>query len=487
MLRDLSISYKVPLRCVALIVLVAAAVAGALTLRAYDDLKQDVVAAAESLAQLLAVSLVPEMTHDDVWRAYELISAPARAGHHRPGSHPSFIVVLDAKRKVYVSSLPDRFPMQSDLLQLGNESAALGRHIENGAARAGGAFEPKGSESFYVVAPIVFDGIELGTLVLGYPRGILQARFAGFTARAAWITLAIVALLIGPIWYWARRISTPLVDLAGHMGLVGRALPDPASLRVYDAKDEIGQLGQAFRRMLGQLKEKERLEQQVVASERLAALGRLSAGMAHEINNPLGGMLNAIDTLKRHGSADSMTERTLSLLERGLAHIRQTVSALLVEAKIAPHPLSREDIEDVRTLAQSEAKRKSAHLHWQNGLAEPVDLPATQVRQVLLNLVLNAVQAVGESGRVACEVACQPHGLLMRVVNDGEHIPEERLPYVFEPFLSAKETGHGLGLWVTYQIVQQLGGSIRVTSRPGETVFSVGLPFAEARETALVA
>jgi signal transduction histidine kinase len=239
--------------------------------------------------------------------------------------------------------------------------------------------------------------------------------------------------------------------------------------------------------MLRQLKEQERLEQQIVASERLAALGRLSAGIAHEINNPLGGMLNAVDTLKRHGRVDTMTARTLSLLERGLAHIRETVAALLVEAKLTPHPLSRDDVEDVMTLAQAEANRKAATLVWHSDLPEHVDLPATQVRQVLLNLLLNAVQAVREGGRVSCDITAQPGGVLLRVVNDGEHIGEAQLPYVFEPFSTSKETGHGLGLWVTYQVVNQLGGTIRVTSIPGETVFSVGLPYEQPAEASLAA
>ena len=485
MFSHLSIRHKVLLRCVSLTFIVAAVVSAGLTARAYEDLKGDVIAAAEKLGRTMAVGLVSELAHDDVWRAYELISAPGRAD--RPASHPALIVVLDAQRKVYVSSAPERFPMQSDALQLGEDFVALRQRLDGAAAREPFAAEPRGSNSFYVVVPILSDGVELGTLVMGYPRALLHARFAAFAWRAAWITLAIAALLVVPIGLWARRISTPLVDLAAHMGRIGRELPDPATVQLYEGKDEIGQLGRAFRRMLRSLKEKERLEQQVVASERLAALGRLSAGIAHEINNPLGGMLNAVDTLKRHGRVDAMTARTLSLLERGLAHIRETVAALLVEAKLAPHPLARDDVEDVVTLAQAEANRKSARLAWHNALPERVDLPATQVRQILLNLLLNAVQAVREQGRVSCEVSAQADGVLIRVVNDGAHIAEDDLPYVFEPFMSAREGGHGLGLWVTYQVVHQLGGTIRVTSRPGETVFSVGLPFEHPREVELAA
>lgn len=486
MLPNLSIRYKIPLRSIALMVLAATAVSGALTVRAYDDLKSDVAAAAESLGQLLAVSLVTEMLHDDVWHAYELISAPGRAQHDRPGSHPALVVVVDNERKVYVSSAPEEFPMQTDAFRPGGKLASLPAQLRE-AGSGERLIEPAGSDSFYMVMPIAFEGARLGTLVMGYPQSVLRARFNEFATRAAWITLAIVALLVPIIWVWASRLATPLVDLASHMGNIAHEVPDPASLRLYETQDEIGQVGQAFRRMVHQLREKDRLEQQVVVSERLAALGRLSAGIAHEINNPLGGMLNAVDTLRRHGKPDPITSRTLSLLERGLAHIRETVGALLVEAKLAPHALACEDIEDVMTLAQGEARRKSARLEWRNGLPQSVDLPATQVRQILLNLLLNAVQAVEPGGRVACEVAAQAEGVLIRVFNDGNHIPAEQLPYIFEPFSSSKETGHGLGLWITYQVVNQLRGTIRVTSSPGETVFSVGLPYEHIEETTLAA
>ena len=485
MADHLGIRRKILLRCVALTFIVAAVVSGGLIARAYDDLKADLTAGAEKLGRTMAVGLVAELSHDDVWRAYELVAAPGR--DERPGAHPALLVVLDTQHKVYVSSMPERFPMQTDTLRLGEDFIALRARLGERGSSEPFSFEPAGSKSFYVVVPIRSDGVDLGSLVMAYPRAVLRERFTAFATRAAWITLAIAALLVVPVGLWAGRISAPLVDLAAHMGRTGQALPDPGTVQLYEGPDEIGQLGRAFRRMLRSLREKERLEQQVVASERLAALGRLSAGIAHEINNPLGGMLNAVDTLKRHGRVDPMTARTLSLLERGLAHIRETVAALLVEAKLAPHPLSRDDVEDVMTLAHAEAKRKRAQLAWRNDLPETVDLPATQVRQILLNLLLNAVQAVREEGYVSCELCLQPEGVLIRVVNDGAHIAADDLPYVFEPFVSGRDGGHGLGLWVTYQVVRQLGGTIRVTSKPGETVFSAGLPFEHAGEVPLAA
>jgi signal transduction histidine kinase len=265
------------------------------------------------------------------------------------------------------------------------------------------------------------------------------------------------------------------------MGRVRETLPDPAEVRVYESRDEIGQLGAAFKAMLKDLREKEALEKEVMFSERLAAIGRLAAGAAHEINNPLGGMLNAISTFKQHGNDDPLTLRTLSLVERGLLQIKDTMAALLVEAKVKSHPLTRQDVEDTRTLVLADVHRKTATLAWEDGIGEaPVALPSTHVRQILINLLLNAIEAVGSGGRIGCRIALAAQTLEIIVSNDGDYIPQERMEVLFEPFATDRESGHGLGLWVTWQLVQQLGGTIMAQSEPGRTSFSVSLPVMEA-------
>jgi signal transduction histidine kinase len=226
--------------------------------------------------------------------------------------------------------------------------------------------------------------------------------------------------------------------------------------------------------MLHELENKQALERQMIMSDRLASIGRLTAGIAHEINNPLGGMLNAINTCRHHGSADPVTVRTISLLERGLLQIKETVCALLVEARVESHALTREDLEDVHTLVAHEAAKKQLAVRWYNWLEETVALPSTLVRQVLINLLLNAINAAPAGGLVTCDVRVAEGALWMQVSNDGRHFPPEQLDRLFEPF--ASESGTGLGLWVVYQIVQQLRGSIRVSNGPPVTRFDLSFP-----------
>jgi signal transduction histidine kinase len=329
--------------------------------------------------------------------------------------------------------------------------------------------------------PIVSDGVALGVLLMEYPKSIFKPRFYSIVSRALLITALVLSVLLPISWYWGRRMAEPLVQLADCMGMVGDRIPDTQECRLYQSRDEIGQAGAQLKRMLLDLGEKQALEQQVIASERLAAIGRITAGIAHEINNPLGGMLNAISTWKRHGQADPLADKTVPLLERGLLQIKETVAALLVEARVQSHPLTDADLQDIRTLLQPHVQSKRLTLQWKGQLETPLSLPSTQIRQILMNLLLNAVQAADEASVLMCGVEIKDGCLLIRVENQGKPIPHEQQTQLFEPFVSGSAEGHGLGLWVTYQLVQQMRGDIYVNSlSSGATVFVVCLPLGES-------
>ena len=245
---------------------------------------------------------------------------------------------------------------------------------------------------------------------------------------------------------------------------------------LYPYKDEVGQLFAAYADMRAKLMEKAELEKEMVKSERMAAVGRLTASIAHEINNPLGGMLNAISTLKRFGSPDPVMQKTVSLLERGLSQVRDTVAALLVEAKVKSRPLNPADLEDVRILVSHAARKHATQLSWDINLATEVALPSTLVRQVLINLLLNAITAAGQSGHVALRVTASEQGVTMVIENNGKSLSPEQLSRLFEPFTQFSDNGNGLGLWICYQIVTQLGGTIQAESDTMLTRFSVTFP-----------
>jgi signal transduction histidine kinase len=336
----------------------------------------------------------------------------------------------------------------------------------------------------YLALPVTADELLMGTLVMRFPHDLHWPRFVDIAQRAGLITLLVLVILLPISWLWSQRIAEPLVRLAQCMQHVGSEVERTPDCKLDSLRntthDEIGALARQFQHMLHELEQKRAMERQMLVSERLAALGRLSAGIAHEINNPLGGMLNAITTWKRHSAPDPHSEKTLALIERGLLQIRDTVSALLVEARPGALNLEPIDIEDVRHLIQPNLMDKQIHLAWDNRLEHLLPLPATLIRQVLINLLLNAMHAVEPHGRIEVQVMQKQDHLRIHVANDGAYIQPERIPHLFEPFglfqPTEGSTGHGLGLWMTYQIVSQLNGCIEVRSEPGWTEFTLSLP-----------
>jgi two-component system NtrC family sensor kinase len=478
MLSNISYRYKIPASLSVVIVVTALAVAGPLISGANETTKRDLVDHALSLGKTLAGAVQPALLHDDMWQAYEIITTPFdRALQQRLGQ-PT-IVVVDAQGAVYVASDPKRFPATQRLASLGPLPGKLAEII----ARASNApmvlenLDPK--LSIMTVPVLSTDNTQLGTVILEYSRDIYGQRVLETIRKVAASTAITLAILVPLGWLWGKQIASPLLRLSSAIRQVAKAPAATVTFKAPAGKDEIAELGATFNHMVDGLREREALKEEVLASERLAAIGRLTAGIAHEINNPLGGMLNAISTYKRQRSdAPSFVDRTISLLERGLTQIRGTVAALLVEARLESRALTSHDIEDVHTLLLPNVQGKHVRLDWQNGVTEPVPLPSTEVRQILLNLLLNAVEAVDERGRVMSTVTPSETELEVRVENDGAGLSDHQLQHLFEPFAESRRKGKGLGLWMTYQLATQLRGHIEAQSKPGQTVFTVTLPIA---------
>lgn len=472
-LGDISYRIKVPLALTVVILFTVSVVTLALTWRAYEDLRKDVFHNAVEIGNVLSNSLPNAIMHDDLWGAYRLVQAaegwPSEASSR-------LLAVIDSDGRIYVSNKPDVLEVTTPLRAHGAELARLEAEV----LKPTGDLKPRpyeypGDQRLYVILPMLSDGVAIGTLIVGYDRSLFLPRFYSIVKRVIYSALAVTALLLPFAWYLGNRMVAPLGQLASCMGKVGRQQPGEIVCTLRQGKDEIGLLGVSFQKMLKELAEKDQMEKKMLVSERLAAIGRLAAGVAHEINNPLGGMLNALNTFRRYSDSDDLGKETLALLERGLQQIRETVSALLVEANPRSHQLTPEDIEDVRKLLMVDVSHKRIRLEWLNGVTQSVPLPSTPIRQILINLSLNAVQATEEEGTVTCQVEIDKDRFTMAVHNEGSEISRDRLNRLFEPF-SDEAVGNGLGLWVTYQLIQQMNGSIDVQYTQGRTIFTVELP-----------
>lgn len=478
MLNNVSYRLKMPATLTAVIAITAFAIAVPLITSAAESSKRDLIEHALSLGKTLSRTLQPAMLHDELWQAYEIIRTPFDRIPQDDAERQT-IVVLDGKGDVYVATDPVRFQTAGPLAASGPYG---GKFFEAIAAQGNEPLVLDRIDPLRTVMAIpvlAVDKSKLGTVLIEYSNDIFEPRLYSTIRRAA-LSAAVVLLILVPLgWLWGQRIANPLSRLAAAIGQVPKTAAADITFVPSQGKDEIGVLGRRFEQMLASLREKAALERKVVAAERLAAVGRLTAGIAHEINNPLGAMLNAISNYrKRDEPKGPAVDKTIALLERGLKQIRDTVSSLLVEARLASNALAPEDVEDVRTLVLPEVERKGVALDWRNELRLNQTVPSTEVRQILLNLLLNGVEGADPSGKVRCSVEASDAEIHLEVENDGPGLSQAQREHLFEPFVASRGHGKGLGLWMTYQLVGQLRGRIEARSRPGQTVFSVTLPVA---------
>jgi signal transduction histidine kinase len=445
----------------------------------YREFKADRVSSMERMTACLAGNIYWDMRTGNPQRVDEAL---LRFAHGVPSPVPPAVLVLGDGAGIVAATAGAEPPGPGpavDGTRAGLEPITAALDDEDQAATT-----LETDHGFISAARIQRDGDLLGTVFVDYPLSSLDRHFRDLFQTAAATSLPLLPLLLLLGWLLGRRLSRPIDRLRACMQQVGAGDLDIRCEGVR-SRDEIGALARGFEDMVAGLREKRLMEQEMVRNERLVAVGQLAAGVAHEINNPLGGMLNAVNTYRRHGAEQpQLAGRTLDLLERGLRQIQTTVSALLVQARVESHRLAPADLQDLHTLIGAEVRKKGLSLDWHCALDGPVPLPSSAVRQVLMNLLLNAIQAAPSGGRVGME--CRPEGrhLLLRVFDDGPGIEPQDLERLFQPFYSGTG-GHGLGLWVTYQTIGQLGGSIEAAaaspgSEPPGTLMEVRLPFLRA-------
>jgi nitrogen-specific signal transduction histidine kinase len=288
----------------------------------------------------------------------------------------------------------------------------------------------------------------------------------------------------------------PAQGMSGEIGLTDPDSRDPLTMAVTstEVRDELGAVVATVSVMqdVSRLRELERrrIEQILFDSEKLAATGRLAASIAHEINNPLEAIKNALYLLTNKMDPDDPNAKFLQIATKETDRVSRILRQMLGfyrPPKMEPTDINRL-IEDSESLIEKHLRQHRVKIENDLDQRLPhVIASSDQIKQVLLNLMLNAQQAMPQGGTlfVSTRVShgADPEFLMsdsihIQIRDTGNGIAEEHLPHIFEPFFSTKdEKGTGLGLWVSQGIVQAHGGSIKLRSREGRgTTFSVALP-----------
>jgi len=226
--------------------------------------------------------------------------------------------------------------------------------------------------------------------------------------------------------------------------------------------------------------ERKRLQEKIVKTEKLAAIGQLAASISHDLRNPLGVIKNSTYFLnmKLKGAVDEKVMKHLRILEREVNSANIIISDLLDFARKKPPALKQTDLNDVVTGALSSISvPEDIKVATKLGEIPPMLLDREQIRRVFHNLILNAVQAMPEGGRLTIQTVKHDHSAKITVKDTGVGIPQENLAKLMTPLFSTKAKGVGLGLSICKQIVEGHGGNISVKSKVGEgSTFIVKMP-----------
>lgn len=323
--------------------------------------------------------------------------------------------------------------------------------------------------------------------------GILEKKFVDMKWRTLWIFLGItfVGIIIAATisYFLASRVVQPIRHLVlASKKIAGGDLDHKVKLT---AKDEIRDLGEAFNFMASSLKDrdeqlKERAAQTIMKSERLATIGQLAAGVAHEINNPLGGILSYSHLVLEDMDADNPGRQNVEKIVVQATRCREIVKGLLDFARQTEPEMSVANINEIlnEALALVEKQALFHNIEVKKYLSpDPIQVMAdtSQIQQVFINMIINAAESMEGQGELTIQTKKTEDGnfVLVEFADTGHGIPDENIDKLFDPFFTTKEVGRGtgLGLAVSYGIVERHKGSIDVRSEVGiGTTFIVSLP-----------
>jgi two-component system NtrC family sensor kinase len=300
------------------------------------------------------------------------------------------------------------------------------------------------------------------------------------------MTMFVLIAIIGIsfiLWFLVQKlVGKPVSELVKATNVVAAGNLD-YKIKNYK-QDELGHLAHSFNEMTQKLAEAQR---QIIQSDKLASLGRLAAGVAHEINNPLTGVLTYSSFLLKRVGNDGEMKNDLEVIVRETKRCRDIVKGLLDFARPAPVEKTRvalsKVIEQVLTIMENQLQFKNIRVEKQIGDSLPtIFADHNQMQQVLMNLLVNAVDAIPPQGG---EIAIRAHSVRsegkeyveVSVHDTGCGIAQENLSKIFEPFYTKGQKGTGLGLAVVWGIIEKHGGTIKVASTVDQgTTFTVRLP-----------
>ena len=463
-IRPLPLSLRVPLLTVVLMVLVGI-IASQQVLTTLRNVQNERI---RELAQLqieaLSVALGPLVLRKNVWEVYDTLDRATGETHVQ---RLVFTAVADENGNILAATNPKRAPLDSPIKALAQDA----QNLETLAI-------PDQGTDIRLLSDLTYQDRKVGQILIELDVSDLLAERSK-AARLLLIGNAVATGFLALLGYFGmRRMLRPITLLVSHMRNSGER-PEPIPQTDLPRGDtEMTRLFHSYNGMVGSIEAKAEADKRLANRERFVSLGRLSASLAHEINNPLGGLLNAADTIKTYADRPEVVRESAELLTRGLGHLRDVARATLDQNRLdrSGAVLVAEDFDDLRLLIRPEVSRKSQDLDWrieadQKDLSQ---LAAAPVRQIVLNLLLNATEASGQGGKVGLRVYTGDNSLCIKVSDTGPGLSKAACARLLGNGPASSEGGVGLRL--VHDMTRELQGFVRLNRADGVTTISIELP-----------
>ncbi len=457
---------RVPLLVATLTIILAIVISQIVLTRLADSQELSLRRLAGAYLDGVSTAVMPHVIRRDVWETYDALE---RSSELYEGLNARSVVVALEDRTVLAASDPGRFPISSTVPSAIIERFPSGRDLVTDEGEGLGWMRRSLSQNEVTIG-VIYAEFDLKLLLLERWEVLKTLIFVN-----SFLTLIFAAAG----YLIVRHMVQPVSVLGHHMErLKGGSFVHIPDQVIKSQGVEFASLFRRFNAMVDALNEREALAQRLSDDEKLALLGKLASGMAHEVNNPLGGMMNAVDTLKKHGADPNVRHTSLGLIERGLLGIRHVVRAALVTYRGAKgttesETLSKKDVDDLKFLVQHEILRRQLRIIWRNELPDELPLDGGAIRQAALNLLLNACEASPVGAEVQFHSRVEDGAVVFSVTDDGPGLPpaieklfENAKPDTIQPLGTT-----GLGTWTAARLIARLDGAFVVRTNSGSGTF----------------
>ncbi len=335
--------------------------------------------------------------------------------------------------------------------------------------------------------PLVFFGTRWGTVVIGFDAQPIRDEIRSVFILLLVSTVVITTVVLVILFLLINRMTRSIEELVRAIDSID--FRSTARVDLAAREDEIGYFFHHFSllqdRVEAARRDLEMAQRQIYQAEKLASIGRLAAGVAHQVNNPLNGIKSCLYAIERAPGNTERTAEYLQLIGEGIDDIETVVRKLLGFARQQSTSESRISINEAigKVLSLFELRLKEKNIEVRTALDEavhPVRIDSHLFQEVVMNLVLNSYDAIERDGVIAITTGnVDASTVLMEIRDTGTGIEPAVLAHIFDPFFTTKDvgTGTGLGLSVCMGIIESHGGHIDVVSRPHtETMFRITLP-----------